>query len=133
MRKGYLYRIAFLSWMVFITWSSLFSFEDDDLPSFKIPHLDKAVHFTFYFVAAVLGVLAIREYSKGNVDYRKSLGVTFFAMLIFGIIIEVIQYVFTLDRMGDIFDGLANGIGAFCGVLAMNFPFSKNSRLNWKQ
>jgi len=119
--------------MVFITWSSLFSFDDDDLPQFEIPHLDKAVHFTFYFVAVVLGIFAIREYSKGLVGYRKSLLVTFLALLFFGIIIEVLQYMFTRDRAGDIFDGLANGIGAFCGILAINFLFSKNRRLNWKQ
>ena len=103
------------------------------MPRFEIQHLDKAVHFTFYFVAAVLGVFAIREYSQGMANYRKSLLYIFVGLLVFGIIIEVIQYRFTLDRAGDIFDGLANGIGALCGVLATIFLFSKKRRLNWKQ
>ncbi len=119
--------------MVFVTWSSLFSFDDDDLPSFEIPHLDKAVHFIFYFVAVVLGILAKREYSNGNSAYRKTLFSAFFAMVLFGIIIEVIQHVFTLDREGDVFDVLANSIGALLGVLAINFFFSRNTRLNWRQ
>ncbi len=119
--------------MVFITWSSLFSFDDDDLPSFEIPHIDKAVHFTFYFVAVILGAMAVREYTEGKAAYRKTLLLTCSSMIVFGIIIEAIQYVFTLDREGDIFDGLANSIGALCGVLAVNFLFSGNTGLNWKQ
>ncbi len=119
--------------MVFVTWSSLFSFKDTDLPKFEIPYLDKAVHFTFYFMAVVLGMMAIREYSKGMADYKKSLFYIFLAMLFFGIIIEVIQYVFTLDRTGDIFDGVANAVGTLFGVLAIKLLFSRGGRLNWKQ
>ncbi|WP_273565778.1 VanZ family protein [Maribacter halichondriae] len=133
MLKKHFYKIAYLSWMVFVTWSSLFSFKDTDLPKFEIPYLDKAVHFTFYFMAVVLGMMAVREYSKGRADYRKSLFYTFLAMLFFGIIIEVVQYAFTLDRTGDIFDGVANAVGALFGVLAIKLLFSRNGRLNWKQ
>ncbi|MGB5555255.1 MAG: VanZ family protein, partial [Flavobacteriaceae bacterium] len=94
---------------------------------------DKAVHFTFYFVAVVSGVLAIREHTKGDADLKRTLIYALIAMVVFGIIIEVLQYKFTVDRTGDIYDGLANSLGAFGGSLAAKFLFSRQGLLNWKQ
>lgn len=132
MLKKNKYTIAFISWMMFVTWSSLFSFSDDSLPSFNIPHLDKLVHFTFYFVAVMLGVLFFRERTKGEMMLRKTLVINFFSMVVFGIVIEVIQHVFALSRMGDIFDALSNSIGALCGAWTIKFLFSRERWLNWK-
>ena len=135
MPKKPFFTLTFFGWLVFITYSSLTSFSGIDTGSlgFNIPHGDKIVHFIFYSTAAFLGVFYLWEQSKWSVKLRKSLVLMFFLTLVFGIIIEVIQYRFTLDRAGDIFDGLANGIGALCGVLATIFLFSKKRRLNWKQ
>ena len=61
MRKKHLYAYAFIGWMVFVTFSSLYSFEGSGLNMFNIPYVDKVVHFMFYFVAAVLGSLFFIE------------------------------------------------------------------------
>ncbi|WP_298475126.1 VanZ family protein [uncultured Maribacter sp.] len=118
--------------MVFVTFSSLFSFSEVSTPSFNIPHLDKAVHFTFYFMAVVLGVFAIREKTQGSTSLIKALFVMICVAIVFGMVIEVIQSVYTADRQGDVLDGLANSIGAIFGGAITKIYFSKKWALKWK-
>jgi VanZ family protein len=119
--------------MVFVTWSSLASFSDADLPDFDIPHIDKLVHFTFYFVAMILGIMTMNQNVPVHWSFRKAAIILLITMVFFGIIIEVIQYYFTSDRMGDPYDALANSLGALCGVLAMKFVIQRTKGLKWKQ
>jgi VanZ family protein len=125
--------ILFISWMVFVTWSSLASFSDTDLPDFNIPHIDKLVHFTFYFVAVILGIMTINRNVLVQWSFQKAAIFLLISMVLFGIIIEVVQYNFTVDRMGDPYDALANSLGALCGVLAMKFVIQRTKGLKWKQ
>lgn len=118
--------------MVFVAFSSLYSFEDTSVPTINIPHFDKIVHFTFYFVAAILGLLSFRTKITQGAPLRKLTIVMLLFLIIFGIIIEVMQYGFTTSRAGDIFDALANTIGALVGVLTAKMLFSSKNRLNWK-
>lgn len=130
--KKHFFTIAFISWMVFVTFSSLFSFSGIDTERYiTIPHFDKVVHFVFYFVACVLGVLFIREKTKEEIPSIKAIVVIGIATIIFGIIIEILQYTITVDRTGDFFDGLANSVGSLCGALLMNFLFSNKTKLKW--
>src|SRR5690606_11336807 len=130
--KKYFFTLTFLSWMVFITLLSLISFKESGLlPSLNIPHLDKLVHLGFYFGTTVLGILSVRERTKGTVSLQKAmLWVVGFAVL-YGIIIEVLQSTYTLDRKGDILDVLANSFGALLGFLLMKFVFSGKSPWKW--
>ena len=130
--KNRKYALAFISWMVFITFSSLSSFKDTETPGLDIPHLDKVVHFTFYFVASILAAFFIRELSQGKYPFNKTLMISVFGAIGFGIIIEVLQMTLTTDRQGDIFDALANSLGAFGGILGLKLLFSKVERLKWK-
>lgn len=109
--------------MVFVTFSSLYSFEGDDLSSFNIPYGDKIVHFVFYFVAGTLGFLFFHEQKGTRVLFRNVLMLIVVFLVFFGIIIEVVQERFTMNRSGDVFDALANSIGAIGGVTAMYFLF----------
>ncbi len=109
--------------MVFVTFSSLYSFEGDDLSSFNIPHGDKIVHFVFYFVAAALGFLFFHEQKGTGALFRNVLMLIVVFLMFFGIIIEVVQERFTMNRSGDVFDALANSMGAISGVSAMYFLF----------
>lgn len=117
---------------MFVTFSSLFSFGEVKPPKIDIPHLDKAVHFTFYAAACVLGVLFLRERSQGKTNFLKALFVMVVFTIAFGIIIEVLQYQFTVNRQGDFLDGVANTIGSFCGALAVKWYFSTKRGLKWK-
>lgn len=121
----------FISWMVFVTSFSLFSFEGVQSSRFDIPHLDKLVHFTFYFGMVVTGSMA---FVVGRVDQPKEkllkwLWYLFVFAVLYGIVIEVIQYKFTVDRQGDPLDALANSLGAFVGMLLVRILFFKKLSL----
>lgn len=119
--------------MVFVTFFSLFSFSDFDTANYiAIPHFDKVVHFIFYFVSCVLGVLFIRERTKGEMKLVKVLVITCVATILFGTIVEFLQYAITVERIADIFDCLANSLGSLCGVLSMKFLFLEKRQLKWK-
>lgn len=55
-----------------------------------------------------------------------------FAMMAFGVIIEVIQEAFTLNRQGDVLDALANSLGAISAAGLLKYVFSKQQALKWK-
>jgi len=126
------YRIGFISWMVFITVLSLVSFEDDNSLDISIPYFDKLVHFTFYFVASILGGLFGKEISKGPLSKTRVLGISFVGLVFYGIIIEVIQSSMTTYRSGELMDVMANSVGALLGTLLIWGVFSKRSGLKWE-
>lgn len=118
--------------MMFVTFSSLHSFEGAHTPRFNIPHLDKLVHFTFYFVACVLGIFFLRERSQSALSLRTSLLIMLFSTIAFGILMEVMQHTLTDNRMGDYLDGIANTLGSLCGVIALKMFFYGKRQLKWK-
>jgi VanZ family protein len=130
--KKYFFTIAFISWMVFITFSSLFSLDGVEVSKFNIPHLDKVAHFTFYFVACVLGVFLLRERTESKMNYKKAVLIMLAFTIAYGILMEVLQFSMTTQRSGDILDAIANTIGSFLGALATKLLFSAKSRLKWK-
>ncbi|NNJ89621.1 MAG: VanZ family protein [Eudoraea sp.] len=132
MLKHIRYRIGFISWMVLITILSLVSFEDDTSLEINIPYFDKLVHFTFYFVASMLGGLFGREISKGGISKVKVLGISFVGLIFYGIIIEVIQGSLTTYRSGELMDVIANSAGTLLGTLLIWGVFSKGSGLKWE-
>ncbi|WP_419213778.1 VanZ family protein [Maribacter sp. X9] len=123
MLKNLAYKVMFIGWMVFVTLLSLFSFSGVEASRFNIPHLDKAVHFTFYFVMVVLAFFAKTNGAwHGSTDLKILRYIVLFAIG-YGIIIEILQHVATMDRQGDPFDVLANSIGAFTGMMLLRFLF----------
>ncbi len=126
------YRIGFISWMVFITVLSLVSFEDDNTLDISIPYFDKLIHFTFYFIASILGGLFGREISKGHISKTKVLGISFISLVLYGIIIEVLQSNLTTYRSGELMDVMANSAGTLLGTLLILGVFSKKSALKWE-
>ena len=118
--------------MIFITYLSLSSFPEEDTPDFKIPHADKIGHFAFYFFASILGCFVLREKTRGQFKPNNAMLTALISMIIYGIIIEVFQRVFTVERTADILDVLANSLGAFCGVAVVYLLFSGKTQLKWK-
>ena len=131
MPKKYFFTILFISWVVFITTLSLFSFEEESLPSVDIPHFDKLVHFSFYFVFTALGCLSFREIDRRNTPLRKVIVKIILYAVIYGIIIEVLQGVATKDREPDLLDVLANSLGALFGSFTVKYIFSGKTPLKW--
>ncbi|MGB5821253.1 MAG: VanZ family protein [Saonia sp.] len=119
--------------MVFITVFSLFSFPDDTLAiDIEIPHLDKVVHFIFYFMVVILGSLFLWETRRDRLRLVNAVLIALCFAIFYGIIIEVIQSKFTVKREGDLWDIVANSIGALTGTIVIKFIFSEKRRLKWK-
>jgi VanZ family protein len=118
--------------MMFVTFSSLHSFEGVHTPRFNIPHADKIVHFTFYFVACFLGILFLRERSQSNLSLKKSIVIMLISTIAFGILMEILQHALTENRMGDYLDAIANTTGSLCGAVAIKILFSGKRQLKWK-
>ena len=110
--------MLFLSWLLFISFASLFSFNGKMIsPRLNIPHIDKLVHFVFYFGLVVLAAKAAKEISKGILKPGKTLMYIVVFAIVYGILIELLQYGFTENRHGDVLDVLANSLGAVTGML----------------
>lgn len=115
--------------MVFVTFSSLYSFVGDDLSSFNIPYADKLVHFTFYFVGLILGSLYVLQLKDGQQVILRKIVILAFILVLFGIIIEVIQGKLTVNRSGEVFDALANTTGVIMGFIVIFNRFYKQRGL----
>ena len=102
-------------WTILITTLSLITIER--VPSFtlKLQHKDKVVHFVFYFVFVIAWNLSLMQKLK-----RFKVKVLSIA-IVYGIVIEVLQYVLTENRTADFFDVLANSLGAILAFVL--FPF----------
>ncbi|WP_420602799.1 VanZ family protein [Flagellimonas sp.] len=134
MLKNYIYTVLFISWVLFITTLSLFSFSGLDLDAGKlnIPYADKVTHFFFYTIFAILGCLFLRERTKGSLGLNKTINLMVFVAIFYGMLIEVLQYTLTTDRMAEFGDVLANTFGAIVGVSLIKWYFSKERPLKWK-
>jgi VanZ family protein len=115
---------------VLITLLSLFSFPGIDTDrGIRIPHMDKITHFIFYGVFVVLGTLALKEKISTPFKTNKIILRIFFAAIIYGVVIEVLQYLMPYDRAAEILDALANTIGAIFGGLLIKKYLSLTKKL----
>ena len=116
--------ILLFLWLVFITITSLIKV--NKFTSVTIPHLDKGVHFFFYFVLTYLLFLVISFTEKENSKWK-------FAIVLamhYGIIIEVLQGVLPIERSPQFSDVVANAFGCFAAwFVGTRIP----KRLNFKK
>lgn len=87
---------------------------------FEIPHLDKIVHFIFYFTLSIIGVKGV-----SNLTNLPFLFILLYGLLL-GIIIEFVQYFFIPFRDGNLFDALANILGSFVGLAFIHYKLVPN-------
>lgn len=111
------FTLLFIGWMVFITSLSLFSFSSEGEDEIWFPHLDKVVHFTFHFIIIVLGVLFLNEVVLEKWDSRKKIKSVFTFSISYGLLIELLQWSMPFDRSAEVWDVLANVLGAIMGSL----------------
>lgn len=105
-------------WTLFIAFLCLESFQK--LPSMGIKSADKYVHFTFHFVFVILWSLYFIKKQPDNKSAVKKIVLrVFLASVIYGILIEIAQGLFTATRSADIYDVLANSTGSMFGVFAI--------------
>ena len=122
-----IYLSAALIWTCFILFLCLASFSN--LPDVGIKNADKYVHFTFHFVFVNLWFFYFNHKCQKN---RVKLGIFIFtSSVLFGVLIELAQRVFTTTRKADFFDILSNACGAFFALillLTFCFAFKRNSK-----
>jgi VanZ family protein len=94
-----------LLWTTVITYLSLASVEGLS-SQIQIPNKDKIVHFSFYFGFVYLWWkgLAIQQNSAKTLLLCSAIG--------YGLLMELLQYYCTTNRSADIWDILANSLGA---------------------
>lgn len=98
-------------WTIGITIGSLVSL--NNAPKVSIPGKDKTVHFIFYFVFILLWFLALKKKSK--LKFFNFILILF--AVLFGIAMELLQSLVTINRQADFYDILANTFGAIFGIL----------------
>ncbi|MBF02032.1 MAG: hypothetical protein CMP76_01925 [Flavobacterium sp.] len=101
-------------WSVIILYLCLVSIKGT--PSLvSIPNKDKIVHFIFYFVLFYFWKKALNVY-----EFKRQLKLVLI-LVVYGIIIEVFQWMFTKDRHADIYDVIANALGAVTALVFLRF------------
>jgi len=103
---------------VAIGWTALIGFlclvKLSNLPSLGVSGADKYVHFTFHFVFTILwGYYS--WLNQNDIDFKK-IRFIIISSICYGILIEMLQEVFTTTRHADIFDVLANLTGAIMAL-----------------
>lgn len=117
MASTHKFTILFIGWLVLITSLSLFSFSTAGVDDWNLPHMDKLVHGIFHFMIMVLGILAWHERYGQNGGWSKSLVLLFLFSLLYGLAIELLQFMLPTGRFADVMDVLANVTGALLGIL----------------
>jgi VanZ family protein len=79
--------------------------DTSDFPELDLSHEDKYYHFIAYFVLNLMWLLVGFRYNRANLSLFLFISL---AVIVFGIIIEVIQELSTDYRLFDNYDILAN-------------------------
>ena len=86
------------------------------VPHVSIPNFDKVVHTSIYLILAVFTYYGwIRQDGFAGLHQRTLIKV-FLLLALYGFTIEVMQGTLTTDRNFDMYDELANSVGALIGV-----------------
>ncbi len=92
------------------------------VPEFKIPHFDKIVHFSMYFI---LNFLFLSR-SKITTHKLKIQKIILFSSICFaiGLGMELLQQLPAINRTADVYDQLVNTLGAISAIFVV-LLFSK--------
>lgn len=88
----------------------------------SISNIDKIYHSFAYFTLTMAWLFTY--YKKPNKKY-----IIVVSCILFGIIIEVLQYSLTIYRTGDYLDVIANSLGVLFALIIFNI-FLKKKRIN---
>lgn len=87
------------------------------LPKIQIPNIDKMVHFTFYLVLTALLFWGWKKQQTFSGLHRYTLAKIFVLACAYGLSIEIMQELFTVDRHFEWLDEAANATGSFTSCL----------------
>ena len=108
--KVYILLILSIVWMLIIF--TLCTLPTSNFPKLKILHLDKIVHFGFFFVQSVL--FSLLFHFKLCKRYFQIILLSTFCVFVYGGIIEIVQSQF-FNRSGEFEDLIADVLGGLFG------------------
>jgi len=111
-KKTLILLILCIVWTILIF--ILCTMPSNSLPKIKIPLIDKAAHFGFFFVQSLLVSLLLRFGTKKR--YRQIVILSTLQVFFLGVIIELLQTHY-FNRTGDLHDLIADILGGFYGAL----------------
>lgn len=107
-------------WAAAVTYASLKAPSHNPPPFFlDFDNSDKLVHFTMYF-----GLCFWIFYSTIGHGREHRYAVSLLVSVAYGIVMEVLQEFMAIGRSMDVWDALANSVGAACFLL-LSVPFDK--------
>ena len=106
-------------WLVLFTATSL---PIDQLPSIGLS--DKINHFIAFFILSVLLYLTLKFQRKNRFFFNKAYLVTIVICLIYGALDEIHQ-MWIPGRYSEVLDWLADGLGAFAGLVVVTILINK--------
>jgi VanZ family protein len=96
----------------------------DELPFSHIPHMDKLVHFTMYFIFTFLLLFDLSGFLGKTISWKQIILFSVLGAIAYGGIMELLQEIPRLHRDTDIKDFIANSAGAICAVLLYKYTSS---------
>lgn len=117
------YGLVLVFWHLCITVLSLVKL--NKLPKIKVEQGDKYGHFVLYFVLAVLWYLFLKSKS---VKHFSAVSISLVLSVIFGVLMEISQEVFTTRRMFEWGDVLANTLGSFLALLLISLFLPRQTK-----
>jgi VanZ family protein len=97
--------------IMYLSLASSQTFENVPLP--KIPHIDKIVHFLMYFGLMSTIIFENRKTLKTT----RNLFLISLIPLFYGILMEILQGVFTATRFASFFDAVFDAAGIYVCIL----------------
>ncbi|MGN6508534.1 MAG: VanZ family protein [Chitinophaga sp.] len=110
------YYLPALGWIILILF--LCTLPGSAIPKasiFDMLHIDKVVHFVLFGSTVVL--LAYGYYRQKGIVSKRALFLLVLAATLYGLAIEFIQKYMVVNRSFDLYDLLADGVGAGAGAL----------------
>jgi len=92
---------------------------------------DKVVHLGIFGVQAFLIIYGLGQQYLAKKRRYQYMVLVFLLTTLFGLITEVLQSYVFVGRDGNVFDFLADGLGAFLGVLAYYLLKMRNTAKNY--
>lgn len=86
-----------------------------DLPKVELINADKLAHFICYVLLALFTFYGWQKQNSFAWFHVNTFIKILFITSVYGFAVEIMQHVFTADRHFDLYDALANSIGAVAG------------------
>lgn len=121
------YNLLALAWsIVIIILCSIPGQEFPDTSFLDVPHLDKIVHFSLFFILSLVTIKGLYNQKASNLLAYSPYLFTIVYGIVLGIVLEFSQHYFIVYRTGDVYDVLANTSGSLLGALAIYYKRAPN-------